>query len=152
PPNALPIEALKLGNELLNKRLADVTQSDRDYASSVGFTSPASPDAVYPGFNNAGGRFNGAVAQALRPFPQYGTINDRLESQGQSWYNALKIDLQRRFSRGMQIGSSYTFSKLLTNAAEALYGGSPLTGVLQNPGDRRLLRSLSPNDVKHSLV
>jgi hypothetical protein len=52
----------------------------------------------------------------------------------------------------MQIGSSYTFSKLLTDAAEDLYGGSPLTGVLQNPADRRSLRSVSPNDVKHSLV
>jgi hypothetical protein len=152
PPNALPIEALKLGNDLLNKRLVDVTQSDRDYASSVGFTLPASPDAVYPGFNNAGGRFSGTVAQALRPFPQYGPINNRLESQGQSWYNALKVDLQRRFSKGMQVGSSYTFSKLITDAAEDLYGGSPLTGVLQNPADRRSLRSLSPNDVKHSLV
>jgi Carboxypeptidase regulatory-like domain len=152
PPNALPIEALKLGNALLTKSLVDVTQSDRDYASSVGFTLPASPDAVYPGFNNAGGRFSGTVAQALRPFPQYGPINNRLESQGQSWYNALKVDLQRRFSKGMQIGSSYTFSKLITNAAEDLYGGSPLTGVLQNPADRRSLRSLSPNDVKHSLV
>jgi hypothetical protein len=152
PPNALPIEALKLGNALLTKRLDGVTQSDRDYASSVGFTLPASPDAVYPGFNNAGGRFSTTVAQALRPFPQYGPINNRLESQGQSWYNALKVDLQRRFNRGFQIGSSYTFSKLLTNAAEDLYGGSPLTGVLQNPADRRSLRSLSPNDVKHSLV
>ncbi len=152
PPNALPIEALKLGNALLSKRLIDVAQSDRDYAASVGFPLPASPDAVYPGFNNAGGRNNGTVAQALKPFPHYGTINNRLESQGQSWYNALKIDLQRRFSKGLQIGSSYTFSKLITNAAEDLYGGSPLTGVLQNPADRRSLRSLSPNDVKHSLV
>jgi hypothetical protein len=151
-PNALPIEALKLGNALLGKRLVDATQSDRDYAASVGFTLPAGPDAVYPGFNNAVGRFNGTVAQAIKPFPHYGTINNRLESQGQSWYNALKVDLQRRFSRGMQIGSSYTFSKLLTNAAEDLYGGSALTGVLQNPADRRSLRSLSPSDVKHSLV
>jgi carboxypeptidase family protein len=152
PPNALPIEALKLGFTLLDKQLVDVTTSDRAYAASVGFPLPANPDAVYPGFNNAGGILRGKVAQALKPFPQYGPINNRLESQGQSWYNALKIDLQRRFSHGFQVGSSYTFSKLITNAAEDLYGGSPLTGVLQNPVDRRSLRSLSPNDVKHSLV
>jgi hypothetical protein len=150
--NSLPIEALKLGNGLLSKRLSDVTASDRTYASSVGFPLPASPDAVYPGFNNAGGRFNGTVAQALRPFPQYGPINNRLESKGKSWYNALKVELQRRFTKGIQFGASYTFAKLITDAAEDLYGGSPLTGVLQNPADLRSLRSLSPNDVKHSLV
>ena len=147
--NSLPIEALKLGNALLSKRLADVTASDKAYAASVGFPLPASP---YPGFNNAGGARAGTVAQALRPFPQYGPINNRLESQGQSFYNALKVDLQRRFTKGIQVGASYTFSKLLTDAAEDLYGGSPLTGVLQNPSDRRSLRSLSPNDVRHSLV
>jgi len=150
--NSLPIEALKLGNQLLGKRLSDVTASDRAYASSVGFPLPASPDAVYPGFNNAIGRFNGTVAQALRPFPQYGPINNRLESKGKSWYNALKVELQRRFTKGIQFGASYTFAKLITDAAEDLYGGSPLTGVLQNPADLRSLRSLSPNDVKHSLV
>ena len=150
--NSLPIEALKLGNALLQKRLSDVTASDRAYASSVGFTLPASPDAVYPGFNNAGGARAGTVAQALRPFPQYGPINNRLESKGKSWYNALKIELQRRFTNGIQFGASYTFAKLITNAAEDLYGGSPLTGVLQNPADIKSLRSLSPNDVKHSFV
>ena len=150
--NALPLEALKLGNALLTTRLADATAEDRAYAASVGVTLPATPDAVYPGFNDAGGRFSGTVAQALRSFPQYGPINNRLESQGQSWYNAFKVDLLRRFTKGIQFGASYTFAKLLTDAAEDLYGGSPLTGVLQNPADRRSLRSLSPNDVKHSLV
>lgn len=151
--NSLPIEALKLGDALLRKKLVDVTPSDRAYAASVGFTLPPSDD-VYPGFNNQGGSslLERSVAQALRPFPQYGPINNRLESQGQSWYNALKVELQRRFTKGVQFGASYTFSKLITNAAEDLYGGSPLTGVLQNPADRRSLRSLSPSDVKHSLV
>ena len=156
PLNSLPLGALKLGNALLTKRLADVTASDRAYAASVGFPLPASPDAVYPGFNNQVGSVGvlgaGSVAQALRPFPQYGPINNRLESQGQSFYNAFKAELQRRFTNGIQFGASYTYSKLITDAASDLYGGSALTGVLQNPGDRRSLRSLSPDDVPHSFV
>src|SRR6185369_13066174 len=79
-------------------------------------------------------------------------INNRLESQGQSFYNAFKAELQRRFTNGIQFGASYTYSKLITDAASDLYGGSPLTGVLQNPGDRRSLRSISPDDVPHSFV
>ena len=156
PINSLPVGALKLGNALLTKRLADVTASDRAYAASVGFPLPASPDAVYPGFNNQGGSIGvlgaGSVAQALRPFPQYGSIYNRLESQGQSFYNAFKAELQRRFSQGIQFGASYTYSKLITDAASDLYGGSALTGVLQNPADRKSLRSISPDDVPHSFV
>jgi len=154
PLNALPIEAAKLGEALLRKKLVDVTPADRAYAASVGFPLPASPDAVYPGFNNqfGNGALERSVAQSLRPFPQYGNINNRLESQGQSFYNAFKGELQRRFTNGIQFGVSYSFSKLITDAASDLYGGSALTGVLQNPRDRRSLRSLSPDDVPHNIV
>ncbi len=154
PLNSLPLNALKLGNALLRKRLADVTTDDRNYAASVGFTLPSSPDAVYPGFDSQGGNdlLRRTVAQALRPFPQYGPINNRLESQGQSFYNGAKVDLQRRFTNGIQFGASYTFSKLITDAASDLYGGSALTGVLQDPADRRSLRSISPDDVPHNFV
>ncbi len=154
PLNSLPLNALKLGDALLRKKLIDVTDGDRAYATSVGFTLPASPNAVYPGFDSQDGNdlLERSVAQALRPFPQYGAINNRLESQGQSFYNGGKIDLQRRFTNGIQFGASYTYSKLITDAASDLYGGSALTGVLQDPADRRSLRSISPDDVKHNFV
>ncbi len=154
PLNSIPLEALKLGDTLLRKRVANLTPLDRQYAASVGITLPASPDAVYPSFNNQtrNGLLNGTVAQALRPFPQYGNINNRLESQGQSWYNAGKLDINRRFTNGIQAGLSYTFSKLITDAAEDLFGDSPINGVRQNPFDRQSLRTISPNSFPHSLV
>jgi TonB dependent receptor len=81
PLNSTPIEALRLGNTLLRKRLADVTAADREYAASVGFPLPASPNDVYPGFGNqpalTSSFLAGTVAQALRPFPHYGNINNR---------------------------------------------------------------------------
>ncbi|HEY2971240.1 MAG TPA: TonB-dependent receptor [Pyrinomonadaceae bacterium] len=150
--NKLPLGALKLGLPLLSKRLADVTASDRAYAASVGFPLPANPDAVYPGFNNQFGDFAGSVSQALRPFPQYGIIINRLESEGQSFYNAGKVDLTRRFAQGIQAGLSYTFAKLITDAAEDVFGNSPLNGVVQNPYDRKSLRTISPSIPPHSLV
>jgi hypothetical protein len=153
PLNTLPLEALRLGNPLLTKQLNDVTVQERAYAQSVGFTLPANGNAVYPGFNSAGGRFAGTVAQALRTFPQYSrSINNALESQGKSSYNALTVKLDRRFTQGIQFGASYTFSKLVTDAAEDLFGDSPLNSVLQNPYDRTSLRSISPNSIPHSLV
>lgn len=152
PINKVPFGALKLGLPLLSKRLADVTPLERAYAQSVGITLAANPDAVYPGFNNAGGAFAGTVAQSLKAFPQYGIINNRLESQGQSNYNALKVDLQRRFSQGMQFGLSYTFAKAIGDAGEDIFGDSPLNGVVQNPFNRTSLRSVSPSIPPHSLV
>jgi len=147
PPNALPFEALRLGQAFLQTPLATALGNPNlvAFASSVGVQLPASNNAVFPGFN-------GNVAQALRPFPHYGRITEHMESEGQSFYNALKLNLQRRFSRGFQLGASYTFAKLLTDAAEDLFGDTPIGGVIQNPHDRRALRSASPNVVPHSFV
>ncbi|HKP73402.1 MAG TPA: TonB-dependent receptor [Pyrinomonadaceae bacterium] len=147
--NAIPLNALRLGFELLNRPLRDVNDRERQFAQSVGITLPANPNAVYNGFN-------GSVGQALKPFPQYGYIRNQLESQGRSWYNAGTVKLDRRFSRGIQFGVSYTFSKLITDASEDLFGtpggGSGTGSVLQNPYDRNSLRSVSPTSIPHVFV
>jgi hypothetical protein len=145
--NALPLEFLRLGFPILDKNINDLNADDRAYATSIGINLPANANAVYPGFN-------GNVAQALRPFPQYGTnIENYLESQGVSNYNALQLKLDRRFSQGFQFGMSYTFSRLITNAAEdVLGGGSALTGVLQNPFDRSSLKTVSSTNSPHVFV
>ncbi|MDX6693464.1 MAG: hypothetical protein QOF02_1067 [Blastocatellia bacterium] len=152
--NAVPLNALKLGNELLNRNLNafdpvanpnGIRQEDRTFAQSVGITLAANPNAVFTGFN-------GSVGQSLKPFPQYGRISNQLESLGRSWYNAATVKLDRRFTQGMQFGVSYTFSKLITDASEDLFGGSPIGSVLQNPYDRRSLRAVSPNSIPHVFV
>lgn len=138
-PNALSLNALKLGNEILRTDINAVTAQQRAYAASVGVNIPANGNAVYPGFG-------GNVAQALRPFPQYGRITDILESEGESEYNALQLKIDRRFSQGFQFGASYTLSRLVTNASEDILGGSPLDGVLQNPYDLKALKTVSPTN------
>jgi Carboxypeptidase regulatory-like domain/TonB dependent receptor len=145
--NALPLNALKLGFPILNKNLNDLTPTERAYAASIGVALPANSAAVYPGFN-------GSVAQALRPFPQYGSNFDNiLESRGESDYNALQIKIDRRFSQGIQFGLAYTLSRLITNASEdVLGGGSALTGILQNPFDLKSLKTLSPSNPTHVFV
>ena len=145
--NGLPLNALRLGFPVLNMSLASALANPAivAFAQSVGAPLPSSTNAVFPGFN-------GNVAQALKPFPQYNRINNILESQGTSDYNALQAKLERRFSRGIQAGASYTFAKLITDASEDLFGGSPLGGVLQNPFDRESFRSISPNSAPHVLV
>jgi len=143
--NAIPLNALRLGFELLNKPLSAVSGPERAYAQSVGVTLPANNNAVFQGFN-------GSVGQALKPFPQYSYIRNQLESQGRSWYNAGTVKLERRFSDGIQFGASYTFSKLITDASENLFGGSPIGSVIQNPYDRNSLRTVSPTSIPHVFV
>jgi hypothetical protein len=143
--NAVPLNALRLGFELLNKPLSAVTANERAFAQSVGITLASSPASIFP-------TFNGSVGQSLKPYPQYGQIRNQLESLGRSWYNAGTVKLDRRFSRGIQFGASYTFSKLITDASENLFGGSPIGSVLQNPYDRSSLRSVSPFSIPHVFV
>ncbi|HEV2800772.1 MAG TPA: TonB-dependent receptor [Pyrinomonadaceae bacterium] len=162
--NAIPFNALRLGFPLLNRNFrpydpdpitgnpngligAPDEAAARAYAVSVGFPLPANGDAVFQGFN-------GTVAQALRPFPQYRNINNVLESQGTSDYNALQVKLDRRFAQGMQFGASYTFSKLITDASEDILGGGRTgnSNVLQFANDRASQRSVSPTNPTHVFV
>ena len=78
-------------------------------AQQAGIRSP------YPGFN-------GNVAQALRQYPQYQTIQWRGVPTGRSQYHALEMVLERRFSRGLQARFGYTYSKLRNNGAESAQG------------------------------
>ncbi len=59
---------------------------------------------------------NGATiarAQLLRRFPQYQTVTNFSPNIGISDYNALQINLQRRFSNGFSLLTNYVWSKLL---------------------------------------
>lgn len=153
--NGLPLNALRLGQEILGAPLSRITNPQnpaevafanfaRTQAQSIGITLPTSNNAVFPGFN-------GSVSGALRPFPQYRDIRNQLESEGRSDYNALQVKLNRRFTQGIQFGLSYTFSRLETDASEDLFGDALLGGVLQSPFLERR-REVSPGDVPHAVV
>jgi hypothetical protein len=60
-----------------------------------------------------------SVAQALRPFPQYRDINTRAghgDKSGHSTYHAWVTKLEKRYSAGLTLQTSYVLSKLLTDA------------------------------------
>ena len=58
----------------------------------------------------------GLTANFLRPYQGYADINAELFA-GTSNYNSLQASMRRRFSRGLQFGASYTFSKALGTAS-----------------------------------
>lgn len=52
----------------------------------------------------------------FRPYPGYGSVLLR-DYGGTSNYNSLQTSINRRFTKGLQFGVSYTFSKVLTTQA-----------------------------------
>ncbi len=104
-------------------------------AVAAGFTTPPYPT------------FTGDIAQALRSWPQYQTINWRFFPFGNSRYNAFQAAFERRMSAGLELKVSYTYSRLMNNGSETGLGaGGP---PVQNPSDMRDLYSVSSDDVPH---
>jgi hypothetical protein len=59
------------------------------------------------------------LAQVLRPFPQFGNIPVLGAPLGNSWYDALHVKVTKRYSKGLQINSAFTWQKELTTAEGA---------------------------------
>ncbi len=73
----------------------------------------------YANFTNPSVQTTRSVAQALRPYPQYGTINTTNsggDKTGKSMYHAGVVKLTQRFTAGFLFQGSYTYSKLMTDA------------------------------------
>ena len=66
---------------------------------------------------------NIARERLLRPYPQFDAVNTTT-NEGESWYNALQVTLQRRFAGGYTLSSSYTYSHF-EEATEFLNAGDP---------------------------
>jgi hypothetical protein len=93
------------------------------------------------------------VAQALVRFPQYcGSLTGVNENEGTSLYNSFQLSIEKRFSNGFYLASSYTYSRLTTDASSttqstAGYGG--IGGVI-SPYQGSRNTSLSPDDIPNT--
>ncbi len=113
---------------------------------------PLAPGATapYPGFS-------GSLAQSLRPFPQYFNIfsGGGIENLGHSSYNALTAKMERRFSNGLNLLASYTWSKTLTDADSVMPAFSAFdggAGSVQNPYNLKGEKAVSFQDVPQNFV
>jgi Carboxypeptidase regulatory-like domain len=75
----------------------------------------SSPSVAARGFTAPYSTFpSGAtLAQALRPYPQFGGVSDYYEHDGNWWYDALQIMVTKRLSNGLSGGLGYSWSKNL---------------------------------------
>jgi hypothetical protein len=134
-PNDMPLSGLALGTNLFN--VASGNQ------------------LPYANFQTTWGG-GGNVSQALRPFPQYGYINQDsyLQNVGQASYDALTAKLERRFHNGLNVLASYTFSKTLTDAdaIQPYYSTLQNQGGTQNPYDHKAEKAVSNEDIPNNVV
>lgn len=79
------------------------------WSGSSGYSINQVPDADLPLV-----AADPAVAQSLRPFPQYQNVQILDPNIGASKYNGLNVGLQKRYSQGLQFQANYTFSNLKT--------------------------------------
>jgi len=90
--------------------------------------------------------------QRLRPFPQYGNVTMRSPNWGNSSYHALSTKAQKRFSRGMNLLATYTWSKFIDDVEAVTEGaGAPGDGQ-QSYYARHLDKALSGSDQRHRLT
>jgi hypothetical protein len=125
-----PARLKDLGLDLTNAptRTLLTSQIGSTAAANAGYKLP------YKGYPT-----NATVAQTLRPFPQF---NDNLAAWfsplGNNWYDSMQVKFTRRFARGLDISSSFTWQKELCL-------GSTGCASVYNPFDRKSNRGLMPS-------
>jgi hypothetical protein len=94
--------------------------------------------------------------QLLRPYPQFTGVITPNHSYGASTYHSLQLKADRRFSKGLSLLASYTFSKLMDDVPPSiLVGGFPgepfSAGGIQDFYNRRNERAVAAFDTPHYL-
>lgn len=154
-PNQVNPSFLSLGGELTMPATC-LAAGTCPKAIAAGVTLP------YPGFTCLPPDcHSGNINQALRPFPQYGDFNQENNSftpdrSGNSTYNAMQLQVNKRVSQGLTFLVSYTVSKNITDADSAGPGVSGFIGtnsfIGENSYNRKAEKAVSQLDTPQSLV
>ena len=119
------------------------------------------PKSIAAGLTLPYAGFTGNINQLIRPFPQYGNFNQEDNSfspdrTGNSTYNAMQMQLNKRVSEGLTFLVSYTVSKNITDADSAGPGVSGFIGtnsfIGENSYNRKAEKAVSQLDTPQSLV
>jgi hypothetical protein len=103
--NQIPIQYLSLGSLL---------------TSTLNAANLAKAQALFPNIQMPYANFTGTIAQAIKPFPQYTTVQSPWLDLGNSTYNALQLSLNKRLAHGLTFMVNYAFSKELDDLAANL--------------------------------
>jgi hypothetical protein len=154
-PGAWLIEAAYIGNRAYD--ITTGTESNdnivinaipRQYLSTSKVRDDATNNSLTANVPNPfqgllpGTSFNGTTVQRqqlLRPFPEFGRIRTR-RNDGKSIYHAGQFRVERRFTRGFTLLTSYTWSKTMEEL------------TLLNESDTNYERRIADGDIPHRVV
>ncbi|HEY4357765.1 MAG TPA: TonB-dependent receptor, partial [Acidobacteriaceae bacterium] len=141
------------GTRLYDPNAENINQDDPKYLSlgSLLTIQATSSQAAAAGIKLPYPGFVGTVAQALRPYPQYGTLTSQAGKPGYNIFHSMQAVLQKRSSFGLTLGANYTWSKNLGISSPAAYAAAP-DNVLQNSLNPSAEYSYLPIDVPQALV
>jgi hypothetical protein len=123
------------------------------YGSLLGesITSPAARAAgipiPYPNFVNDFGD-SATVLQALRPYPQYADIFNNFDETGSSLYNAMQIQVEKRYTSGLSFLVSYNLSRMMSNTDS---GFTSFAARSLNKTNQKAEWSIDNNDQTHMI-
>jgi Carboxypeptidase regulatory-like domain len=89
--------------------------------------------------------------QSRRPFPQFGNIT-WIESVANSTYHSMELKAEKRYTKGLSLLASYTFSKSIDNSPGISTSSSASSAVAQDTRNLSAERGLSDFDVRHRVV
>jgi hypothetical protein len=123
------------------------------YVSSIGveFPFPGRTDLRFPVFNGISIPPNGRNAPGqLRPFPLLGSFTS-IESDANSIYHSLQVQLNKRFAHGIQLTTAYTWSHAIDEGSDVFDLGGTLA-LPQDSFNRAAERGAANFDVRHRFV
>ncbi len=91
------------------------------------------------------------LASSDRYDPRYNAVN-YVESSANSEYNALQVELQKRFSSHFFANAAYTWSHSIDDSSDVLAVLQNDSPAQQNPNDNHNNRGDSQFDLRHTLV
>lgn len=82
------------------------------------------------------------LAQALRPYPQFGTIPSLWADLGDTWYDSLQMKMTQRFEHGFSTTAAFTWSKNEVLGAETGQGGGDAVNDVFNRQNQKSISAL----------
>ncbi len=90
--------------------------------------------------------------QLLLPYPEFCSVNDSQTPGGFSHYNALELTYTHRFSKGLSILASYTWSKFIDDTEGSNSWAETGSSFFRDNYNLALDKSIDGNDIPRSLV
>jgi hypothetical protein len=129
-----PIDQLNPSYLSLGPVLGDLVTSPQAIAAGI--------KIPYAGFVQQYGG-SATVLQALLPYPQFASIFNNFDDNGSSLYNAMQLQVQKRYSNGLSFLVAYNLSKMMSNTGS---GFTSFASSALNKNNQKAEWSVDGND------